>query len=66
MICRISVGANEFRNRFGWYMERAARGEEIAVTRWGKPYVKLVPAAPHQPELPPGEENEVAPASSRA
>jgi hypothetical protein len=28
--------------------------------------VKLVPAAPHQPELEPGEENGAVPASSRA
>ena len=39
-----SVGAHEFRNHFGWYMERAAAGEEIAVTRRGKPYVRLVAA----------------------
>ena len=39
-----SVGAHKFRNHFGWYMERAAAGEEIAVTRRGKPYVRLVAA----------------------
>ena len=39
-----TVGAHEFRNHFGWYMERAAAGEEIAVTRRGKPYVRLVAA----------------------
>ena len=38
-----AVGADEFRNRFGWYMERAAAGEEILVRRRGKPYVRLVP-----------------------
>ena len=27
-------------------MERAARGEEILVTRRGKPYVRIVPARP--------------------
>ena len=40
-----SVGAHEFRNRFGWYMQRAAAGEEIAVTRRGKPYVRLLGTA---------------------
>jgi prevent-host-death family protein len=40
----VTVGAHEFRNRFGWYMERAAAGEEFLVTRRGKPYVRLVPA----------------------
>ena len=37
------VGAHEFRNQFGWYMERAAAGGEIRVTKRGKPYVRLVP-----------------------
>jgi prevent-host-death family protein len=39
------VGANKFRRLFGWYMERAAAGETFLVTRRGKPYVKLSPAA---------------------
>jgi prevent-host-death family protein len=41
----VEVGANKFRRLFGWYMERAAAGEEFLVTRRGKPYVKLSPAA---------------------
>jgi prevent-host-death family protein len=41
----VSVGAHEFRNRFGLYMERAAAGAEISVSRHGRPYVRLVPAA---------------------
>lgn len=40
-----SVGAHEFRNRFGIYLERAAAGAEISVTRHGRPYARLVPAA---------------------
>lgn len=40
-----AVGAHEFRNRFGWYMERAAAGEEIHVSRHGRPFVRLLPAA---------------------
>ena len=40
------VGADEFRNRLGWYMERAAEGEEFFVTRRGRPYVRLTPVAP--------------------
>jgi prevent-host-death family protein len=39
-----TVGAHEFRNHFGWFMERAAAGEEIAVTRRSKPYVRLCAA----------------------
>jgi prevent-host-death family protein len=38
------VGAHEFRNRFGWYMERAATGEELLITRRGKPHARLGPA----------------------
>lgn len=39
-----SVGAHEFRNRFGWYMERVAAGEEIHVSRHSRPFVRLLPA----------------------
>ena len=38
------VGAHQFRNLFGYYLERAAAGEEILVTRRGKPHVRLGPA----------------------
>jgi prevent-host-death family protein len=38
------VGAHQFRNHFGWYMERAVAGEEFLVTRRGKPCVRLIPA----------------------
>jgi hypothetical protein len=37
----IDVGAHEFRNHFGYYMERAAAGSEIAVSRRGRPYVRM-------------------------
>ena len=40
----VTVGAHEFRNRFGWYMERAAAGERFLVTRRGHRRVRLVPA----------------------
>src|SRR5688572_3748175 len=36
------VGAHQFRNHFGFYMERAAAGEDIVVTRRGRPTVRLV------------------------
>jgi hypothetical protein len=36
----VDVGAHEFRNHFGWYMQRATAGETFLVKR-GKPYVKL-------------------------
>lgn len=40
-----AVGAHEFRNRFGYYLERAAAGTEIAVSRHGRPYARLGPVA---------------------
>ena len=40
-----TVGAHEFRNRFGVYLERAAAGAEISISRHGRPYARLVPAA---------------------
>lgn len=39
----VEVGAHEFRNRFGQYMERAAAGAEILIRRRGKPYARLGP-----------------------
>jgi prevent-host-death family protein len=44
-----AVGAHEFRNHFGWYMERAAAGEEILITRRGKPHARLGPPPASQP-----------------
>ena len=40
----VTVGAHEFRNHFGWYMQRATGGESFLVKRRGKPYVRLGPA----------------------
>ena len=37
------VGAHEFRNRFGLFMQRAAAGETFYVTRFGKPFCRLTP-----------------------
>jgi prevent-host-death family protein len=41
------IGAHQFRNRFGWYFERASRGASILITRRGRPYAQLSsPPAP--------------------
>ena len=40
-----TVGAHEFRNLFGWYMERAAAGDHFVITRRGRPHVRLGPPA---------------------
>jgi prevent-host-death family protein len=37
------VGAHEFRNRFGFYLERVAAGAEISISRRGRPHARLVP-----------------------
>ena len=55
-----AVGAHEFRNRFGWYMERAAGGEEIRVSRHGRPTVRLVPERRAAFEGAPGETADAA------
>jgi PD-(D/E)XK endonuclease len=40
-----TIGSHIFREQLGWWMERAAAGEEILVTRRGKPRLRLSPAA---------------------
>ncbi len=47
------VGAHEFRNLFGWFMQRAAAGEEFLVTRRGKPFARLSPSDAQLPLHPP-------------
>jgi prevent-host-death family protein len=37
------VGAHEFRNHFGYYLERAAAGAEVLVRRRGRPHARLCP-----------------------
>jgi prevent-host-death family protein len=42
----LQVGAHEFRNHFGYYLERAADGHEILVSRRGRPYVRVCSVEP--------------------
>jgi prevent-host-death family protein len=42
----IAVGAHQFRNHFGYWMERAAAGDEILITRRGRRYARLSPPDP--------------------
>jgi prevent-host-death family protein len=35
------IGAHEFRERFGYWMDRAAAGDGLIVTRYGKPVVQV-------------------------
>jgi prevent-host-death family protein len=50
----VTVGSHEFRNRFGWYMERSAAGAQIVVTHRGRPRIRVGPAEepPFAPEPP--------------
>ncbi len=40
------VGAFDAKNRLGALLDRVERGEEILITRRGKPVARLVPAGP--------------------
>jgi prevent-host-death family protein len=40
-----TVGAFEAKTHFSALLERAAQGEEIVITRHGRPVARLVPAA---------------------
>jgi prevent-host-death family protein len=42
----VVVGAHQFRNHFGYWMERAAAGDEILITRRGRRYARLSPPDP--------------------
>ena len=47
----VQVGCHEFRNHFGYYLEQAAAGTDIEVSRRGRPYARLIAARPPEPEL---------------
>ena len=40
------IGAFEAKNRLGTLLDRVEHGEEIVITRRGKPVAKLVPVGP--------------------
>ena len=60
----MTVGAHRFRNHFGYWMERAAAGDEILITRRGRRYARLGPPDPQlsTTDTAPAEE----PAADRA
>ena len=45
---REEVGAHEFRNHFGLYLERASAGGEVLIRRRGRPYARLGPPGLNQ------------------
>jgi prevent-host-death family protein len=50
---RRHIGSNEFRNHFGYYLERAAAGEEIHISRHRRPFARLMPPRAAQVDLKP-------------
>ncbi len=40
----ITIGANPFRDKLGYWMDRVAGGEEVLITRHGKPRIRMRPA----------------------
>jgi prevent-host-death family protein len=40
----ITIGSNPFRDRLGYWMDRVAAGDEVLVTRHGKPRLRLLAA----------------------
>ena len=43
----LQVGAFEAKNTLGTLLDRVERGEEIVITRHGKPVARLVPSTVH-------------------
>ena len=41
----VTVGVNAFRDGLGSWMDRVAAGEEVVLTRHGRPKIRLLPAA---------------------
>jgi prevent-host-death family protein len=48
------VGCHQFRNHFGFYLERAAAGETLEISRRGRPYARLVPVPVSEPQAAAG------------
>jgi prevent-host-death family protein len=63
----VVVGAHEFRNHSGYWMERAAAGDEILITRRGRRYARLGPPDPRLATTDSAQDEEpaAAPAGSR-
>src|SRR3954469_22838824 len=50
-----TVGAHEFRNHFGYYMEQAAGGTEVLVSKRGRPFARLLGTQASAEEVTPAE-----------
>lgn len=47
-----TIGAYEAKTRLGELLDRVEQGEDVTITRHGKPVARLVPAAPVPPASP--------------
>ena len=47
-----TVGVNCFRDKLGYWVDRVAAGEEVIVTRHGRPRIRLSPASATEPSPP--------------
>lgn len=39
----IEIGVSEAKARFSWLIDKVIRGEEVSITRHGRPVARLVP-----------------------
>jgi hypothetical protein len=46
----MSIGSDEFRNRLGYYLDLAAEGQELTITRWGKRFLRVTLWQPPIPQ----------------
>jgi antitoxin (DNA-binding transcriptional repressor) of toxin-antitoxin stability system len=46
----MTIGSDEFRNRLGYYLDLAAEGQELHITRWGKRFLKVMLWQPPLPD----------------
>jgi PD-(D/E)XK endonuclease len=46
----VSIGSDELRNRLGYYLDLAAEGQELTITRWGKRFLRVTLWQPQLPE----------------
>ena len=46
----VAIGSDEFRNRLGYYLDLAAEGQELTITRWGKRFLRVTLWQPQLPE----------------
>ncbi len=53
----VTIGADAYRESFGFWLDRVAAGQEVVVTRRGTPRVRLTAAVPTS--VPPGHKPEV-------